>query len=116
MTMVLEAELMRGAVIGKRGDWLTLSDNAQELGLDEDRFRELAEQARAPVRATRSGPRLRPPARVPHRPRDLRPAGMRGTRRRAVRSVRDERTDLPVPVPRPSHRSAVHGDGLRRAA
>ncbi|MEJ6543665.1 NAD-dependent epimerase/dehydratase family protein [Brachybacterium paraconglomeratum] len=45
MTMVLEAELMRSAVIGKRGSWLTLADNAQELGLDEDRFRELAEQA-----------------------------------------------------------------------
>ncbi|MGQ4819034.1 hypothetical protein ACQ1ZK_18220, partial [Enterococcus faecium] len=45
MTMVLEAELMRSAVIGKRGSWLTLADNAQELGLDEEGFRELAEQA-----------------------------------------------------------------------
>lgn len=45
MTMVLETELMRSAVLGKRGAWQVLADNAQELGLDAERFRDLAEQA-----------------------------------------------------------------------
>ena len=45
MTIVLEVELMRSAVIGKRGGWLTLADNAEELGLDPEVFHELAEKA-----------------------------------------------------------------------
>lgn len=45
MTMVLETELMRSAVIGKRGGWQTLADNAEDLGVDAARFRDLAEQA-----------------------------------------------------------------------
>lgn len=45
MTMVLEVELMRGAVLGKRGGWQTLADNADELGLDPQIFRDLAELA-----------------------------------------------------------------------
>ena len=45
MTMVLETELLRCAVIGKRGGWQTLAENADELGLDATVFHELAEQA-----------------------------------------------------------------------
>lgn len=45
MTMVLEIELMRSAVIGKRGGWQTLHDNAEDLGLDPQVFAELAENA-----------------------------------------------------------------------
>lgn len=45
MTIVLEVELMRSAVIGKRGTWLTLGDNAEELGLYPEVFHELAERA-----------------------------------------------------------------------
>ena len=45
MTMVLEAELMRSAVIAKRGGWQTLHDNAEDLGLDATLFSELAENA-----------------------------------------------------------------------
>ncbi|MFC7456075.1 NAD-dependent epimerase/dehydratase family protein [Brachybacterium sp. GCM10030267] len=45
MTMVLETELMRSAVIGKRGGWQTLQDNAELLGLDPEVFARLAENA-----------------------------------------------------------------------
>lgn len=45
MTLLLEVELMRSAVVGKRGGWQTLADNAEELGLDPDVFHELAEKA-----------------------------------------------------------------------
>lgn len=45
MTMVLEAELMRSAVLGKRGGWQTLADNAELLGLDPQVFHELADAA-----------------------------------------------------------------------
>ena len=45
MTMVLETELLRSAVLGKRGGWQTLADNAEDLGLDAETFHELAEQA-----------------------------------------------------------------------
>lgn len=45
MTMVLEVELMRSAVLGKRGGWQTLADNAELLGLDAQLFHELAEAA-----------------------------------------------------------------------
>ena len=47
MTPLLELELLRMAVNGKQGLWETLSGYASELGLDPDRFRDLAEQARA---------------------------------------------------------------------
>lgn len=46
MTLVLEVELLRSAVLGKRGVWQTLADNAEDLGLDPEVFRELAEAAR----------------------------------------------------------------------
>ncbi len=44
MTLVLETELMRGAVMGKLGVWQTLEDNAEELGLDPEVFADLAER------------------------------------------------------------------------
>ena len=46
LTLVLEAELMRSAVVGKLGVWQTLGELAAELGLDPDTFADLAEQAR----------------------------------------------------------------------
>lgn len=45
MSVVLEAELMRSAVVGKLGGWQTLEEHAGELGLDPAQFRELAERA-----------------------------------------------------------------------
>lgn len=45
MTLVLEVELMRSAVIGKLGMWQTLDDNAEALGLDAEQFREFAQKA-----------------------------------------------------------------------
>lgn len=45
MSVVLEAELMRSAVVGKLGGWQTLEEHADELGLDPAQFRELAERA-----------------------------------------------------------------------
>lgn len=45
MTMVLETELMRSAVIGKLGMWQTLADNAEGLGLETSQFAELSENA-----------------------------------------------------------------------
>ncbi|WP_209323702.1 NAD-dependent epimerase/dehydratase family protein [Brevibacterium renqingii] len=45
MTLVLEAELMRSAVVGKLGMWQTLADNAEALGLETDQFSELAQKA-----------------------------------------------------------------------
>ena len=45
MTLVLEAELMRSAVIGKLGMWQTLEGNAEALGLDAEQFRGLAQKA-----------------------------------------------------------------------
>lgn len=45
MTLMLEVELLRSAVIGKRGGWQTLADNAEELGLDPAVFHELAARA-----------------------------------------------------------------------
>lgn len=45
MTLVLEAELMRSAVIGKLGMWQTLEDNAEALGLNAQQFREFAQKA-----------------------------------------------------------------------
>lgn len=45
MTLVLEAELMRSAVVGKLGMWQTLEDNAEALGLDADQFSDLVQKA-----------------------------------------------------------------------
>jgi hypothetical protein len=42
LTLVLETELMRSAVIGKLGVWQTLEANADELSLDPGAFAELA--------------------------------------------------------------------------
>ncbi|MFE7504113.1 NAD-dependent epimerase/dehydratase family protein [Promicromonospora sp. NPDC057488] len=49
MTTVLEAELMRSAVLGKIGGWQTLREHAGELGLDAARLAELTAQARAQI-------------------------------------------------------------------
>jgi len=45
MTLMLEVELMRSAVVGKRGGWQTLADNAEDLGLDPEVFHDLAAKA-----------------------------------------------------------------------
>lgn len=50
MTLVLEAELMRSAVMGKLGGWQTLHDNAEDLGLDKNVFAELQEQANEQIK------------------------------------------------------------------
>lgn len=49
MTTVLEAELMRSAILGKIGGWQTLREHAAELGLDAARLDELTAQARGQV-------------------------------------------------------------------
>lgn len=46
MTVVLELELMRSAVVGKLGGWQTLAELAPDLGLDRSRFETLAERAK----------------------------------------------------------------------
>lgn len=51
MTMVLEAELMRAAVLGKLGGWQTLEELAPELGLDKATFTALADDARSQIEA-----------------------------------------------------------------
>ncbi|WP_369369835.1 NAD-dependent epimerase/dehydratase family protein [Promicromonospora sp. Populi] len=45
MTAVLEAELMRSAVLGKIGGWQTLRDHAAEIGLDPTQLDELISRA-----------------------------------------------------------------------
>ncbi len=45
MSLVLETELMRSAVMGKKGVWQTLRDNAEHLGLNEDFVDELVVSA-----------------------------------------------------------------------
>jgi UDP-glucose 4-epimerase len=45
LSLVLEVELMRSAVVGKLGGWQTLHDLAPELGLDPERFAVLAARA-----------------------------------------------------------------------
>lgn len=47
MTMLLETELMRGAVIGKKGGWETLREHAGDLGLDPAIFTELVDNSDA---------------------------------------------------------------------
>jgi hypothetical protein len=51
MTMVLEAELMRAAVMGKLGGWQTLQELAGDLGLDQARFTDLIRDAHAQIAA-----------------------------------------------------------------
>lgn len=46
LTMVLETELMRSAIVGKLGMWQTLEDNAAALGLQTFQFAELVRDAR----------------------------------------------------------------------
>lgn len=43
MTLLLEAELMRSAVAGKKGVWQTLREHAPQLGLDPEVFGRLVE-------------------------------------------------------------------------
>lgn len=47
LTLVLETELMRSAVMGKLGVWQTLQEHADGLGLDPGVFEDLAHRARA---------------------------------------------------------------------
>ncbi|MFJ3404631.1 NAD-dependent epimerase/dehydratase family protein [Promicromonospora sp. NPDC090134] len=49
MTAVLEAELMRSAVLGKIGGWQTLREHAADIGLDATRLDELIAQAQRQV-------------------------------------------------------------------
>jgi hypothetical protein len=51
MTMVLEAELMRGAILGKIGGWQTLEELAPDLGLDRAIFQKLGDDARGQIDA-----------------------------------------------------------------
>ena len=51
MTMVLEAELMRAAILGKLGGWQTLEELAPELGLDPATFRKFGDDARSQIEA-----------------------------------------------------------------
>lgn len=51
MTMVLETELMRAAILGKLGGWQTLQELAPDLGLDRATFEALADQARSQIEA-----------------------------------------------------------------
>jgi UDP-glucose 4-epimerase len=43
LSVVLETELMRSAVVGKLGGWQTLEEHAGELGLDPQQFHDLGE-------------------------------------------------------------------------
>jgi UDP-glucose 4-epimerase len=45
MTPLLELELLRSAVVGKRGMWLTLTDLAPALGIDAGRMSALIDQS-----------------------------------------------------------------------
>lgn len=51
MTMVLEAELMRGAILGKIGGWQTLEELAPDLGMDPATFQKLGDDARSQIDA-----------------------------------------------------------------
>ena len=49
LTLVLEAELMRSAVLGKLGGWETLQELAPELGLEPATFVGLAADSRSQI-------------------------------------------------------------------
>ena len=51
MTMVLESELMRAAVLGKLGGWQTLEELAPDLGLEPGTFVKLGDEARSQIEA-----------------------------------------------------------------
>jgi len=51
MTMVLEAELMRSAILGKLGCWQVLEELAPDLGLDAATFAALGRDAQAQIEA-----------------------------------------------------------------
>ena len=51
MTMVLEAELMRAALLGKLGGWQTLEELAPQLGLERSTFTGLIAAGRAQIEA-----------------------------------------------------------------
>lgn len=51
MTMVLETELMRAAILGKLGGWQTLEELAPDLGLDRATFQKLGDDARSQIEA-----------------------------------------------------------------
>ena len=51
MTLVLESELMRAAVLAKIGGWQTLEELAPELGLQPARFAELTAEGRSQIEA-----------------------------------------------------------------
>lgn len=49
MTLVLESELMRAAVLAKIGGWQTLEELAPDLGLEPSRFAGLTAEGRAQI-------------------------------------------------------------------
>lgn len=51
MTLVLESELMRAAVMAKVGGWQTLEELAPQLGLEQSTFARLAAQAEVQIKA-----------------------------------------------------------------
>ena len=51
MTLVLESELMRAAILAKIGGWQTLEELAPELGLDPSRFAGLTADGRSQIAA-----------------------------------------------------------------
>ncbi|MET3809666.1 hypothetical protein [Arthrobacter sp. UYEF3] len=51
MTLVLEAELMRAAVLAKIGGWQTLEELAPELGLDQSTYARLIAEGRQQIEA-----------------------------------------------------------------
>lgn len=51
MTMLLEAELMRGAILGKKGGWQTLREHAEDLNLDPRVFDQLVEASEKQIAA-----------------------------------------------------------------
>lgn len=51
MTLVLESELMRAAVLAKIGGWQTLEELAPELGLQPARFADLTAEGRSQIEA-----------------------------------------------------------------
>ena len=51
MTLVLESELMRAAVLAKIGGWQTLEELAPELGLLPARFADLTAEGRSQIEA-----------------------------------------------------------------